>query len=91
MLAPNGNPVGHVEGNATPDVRTVTPGQLNGIIDGLKGLGAVPGSRDNYPGEWYDLPNDQGGFGIWDGRNSGLTVDVNIPGIPDVTKVHQKP
>lgn len=90
VLAPNGQPVGHVEGGATPDVRTVTPGQMDGIIDGLKGLGAKPGSRPNYPGDWYDLPNNQGGFGVRDSRQSGRTVDVNIPGVPDVTKVHQK-
>ncbi len=91
ILTPNGLPVGHVDGGATPDVRTVTPGQMDGIIDDLKGLGATPGSRGNYPGEWYNLPNNQGGFGVRDSRNSGRTVDVNIPGLPDVTKIHQKP
>src|SRR5262249_23604063 len=91
ILAPNGQPVGHVEGSATPDVRTVTPGQLDGIINGLKELGATPGSRGRYPGDWYDLPNGQGGFGVRDSKSNGRTVDVNIPGVPDVTKVHQKP
>ena len=91
LLAPNGQPVGHVEGSATPDVRTVTPGQMDGIIDGLKGLGATPGSRGNYPGDWFNLPNNQGGFGVRDSKGNGRTVDVNIPGVPDVTKIHQKP
>ena len=91
VLAPNGQPVGQKEGSAGPGVRTVTPGQLDGIVDGLKGLGATPGSRGNYPGDWYDLPNNQGGFGVRDSRGSGRTVDVNIPGVPDVTKIHQKP
>jgi hypothetical protein len=91
VLTPNGQPVGQVEGSATPDVRTVHPGHLDGIIDDLKGLGAKPGSRAKYPGDWYELPNGQGGFGVRDSRNNGRTVDVNIPGVPDVTKIHQKP
>ena len=91
VLVPNGQPVGQKEGSAGPGVRTVTPGQLDGVIDGLKGLGATPGSRGSYPGDWYDLPNNQGGFGVRDSRGSGRTVDVNVPGVPDVTKIHQKP
>ena len=51
----------------------------------------VPGSRAKSPGDWYELPNGQGGFGVRDSRNNGRTVDVNIPGVPDVTKIHQKP
>lgn len=91
VLAPNGQPIGHVEGGATPDIRTVSPGQLDGIINGLKGLGAKQGSKANYPGDWYDLPDGQGGFGVRDSKSAGRTLDVNIPGVPDVTKLHQKP
>lgn len=82
VLALNGQPVGEKAGGAGPGVRTVTPGQLDGIIDELKGLGALPGSKGNYSGDWYDLPNNQGGFGIRDSRGSGRTVDVNIHGFP---------
>ena len=35
VLAPNGQPVGDMAGGAGLGVRTVTPGQLDGIIDGL--------------------------------------------------------
>jgi hypothetical protein len=69
----------------------VKPDQLDGIIDGLKGLGAKLGSKGGYPGDWFDLPDGKGGFGIRDSKGNGRTVDVNIPGVPDVTKVHQKP
>jgi hypothetical protein len=90
VLAPNGQPVGTVEGSAIPDVRTVTPGQMDGITDGLKRLGATPSSRPRYPGDWYDLPNNQGGFGVRNSPKNGRTVDVNIPGVSDVTKVREK-
>ena len=91
VLSPGGQPVGNVEGGATPDVRTVKPGEMDAVIDGLKGLGARPGAKPNYPGDWFDLPNNQGGFGIRDSKSSGRTVDVKIPDVPDVTKIHQKP
>jgi RHS repeat-associated protein len=91
VLTPDGEPVGNVQGGATPDVRTVKPGELDEVIDGLKGLGAKPASKPNYPGDWFDLPNNQGGFGIRDSKGSGRTVDVKIPDVPDVTKIHQKP
>ncbi|WP_431286656.1 hypothetical protein [Roseateles chitinivorans] len=90
MLTPNGEPVGHVEGSATPDVRTVSPTELDGIVNDLKGLGAKQGSRGKYPGDWYELPNGQGGFGLRNSKNNGRTIDVNIPGVPEVTKIHQK-
>ncbi len=38
----------------------------------------------------YNLPGDQGGFGVRDSRDNGRTVDVNIPGVPDVTKIHER-
>jgi hypothetical protein len=90
VLMPDGRPVGEVRGSASPDIRTVAPGQLDGIIEGLKGLGAKPESKSNYPGDWYQLPDDKGGFGIRNSRNSGRTLDLDIPGVPDISKIHQK-
>ncbi|MDN8618329.1 hypothetical protein [Variovorax ginsengisoli] len=90
VLTPGGQPIGQVQGSATPDIRTVTPGQLDSIIDGLKGLGATQVDRPRYRGDWYELPSNQGGFGVRTSNNNGRTLDVNIPSVPDVTKVHQK-
>lgn len=90
VLMLGGQPIGQVQGSATPDIRTVTPGQLEIIIDELKGLGATQVNRPRYRGNWYELSNNQGGFGVCNGSNNGRTVDVIISFLPDVTKFHQK-
>lgn len=92
VLSPGGRPVGDVEKGATPDIRTVNPKKLDGIIDALKGLGAKPDpGKTRYPGEWYSLPGNQGGFGVRESTKGGRTLDVDIPSVPDVSKIHQKP
>jgi hypothetical protein len=90
ILTPDGKPVGEVTGGATDDVRTVSPDKLDDIADRLKGTGAKLNPDKKYPGEWYDLPDGKGGFGIRDSRNNGKSIDINIPGVPDVTKIHQR-
>ena len=90
ILAPNGVPVGENVGGAKPGVQTVPTDKLTEIIDKLKGSGATLEPERNYPGDWYSLPNGQGGFGVRDSKANGRTLDVNIPSVPDVTKVHEQ-
>ena len=90
ILTPDGKPVGEVAGGTTDDVRTVSPDELDKIADRLKGTGAKLNPDKKYPGDWYDLSDGKGGFGIRDSRNNGKSIDINIPGVPDVTKIHQR-
>jgi RHS repeat-associated protein len=90
ILSPDGKPVGENVRGAKPGVQTVPPEQLTDIIDQLKGGGAQLDPNSRYPGDWYNLPNGQGGFGIRDSKDNGRSLDVNIPGVPDVTKIHQR-
>ncbi len=40
-------------------------------------------------GVWYDLPSG-GRVGIRTSNNSGVTLDIDIPGYPKGFKVHQQ-
>jgi hypothetical protein len=90
IVAPGGVPVGENIVGAKPGVQTVPPENLTDIIDRLKGAGAVRDPNSRYPGEWYNLPEGQGGFGVRNSKDNGRTVDVNIPVVPDITKIHER-
>lgn len=90
ILIPDGKLVGENVRGAKPGVQTVPPEQLTDIINQLKGGGAKLDPSSRYPGDWYNLPNGQGGFGILDSRDNGRSLDINIPGVRDVTKIHQR-
>ncbi len=65
------------------------PGSLVHFVEEFYGNGYEQ-ELIKYPGDWYNLPNGQGGFGIRYSKDNGRSLDLNIPGVPDVTKIHQR-
>jgi filamentous hemagglutinin len=87
-LKPNGQFIGAVNKGATPNIRTVSSSKFdalkNNLLDGATASGSYAGGK----GTWYDLPNG-GRVGVRTSDNSGLTLDIDIPGYPQGFKVHQ--
>lgn len=88
IFTPNGIPVGSRLGSAKPSIRTVSEEQFNNILNNLFNSGAKRVRKDRYDGEWYQLPGEHGEFGIRQSTGSGRTMDINIPSIPQITKIH---
>jgi hypothetical protein len=72
----------------TPGIREVSSQkELDDLFEELRVHGTPTGSR--YPGSGYDLTG--GGFiGRRQSKKFGPTLDINIPGVEDVTKIHVK-
>lgn len=94
ILMPGGNPVG-VAGS-TPDIRVLS----GGVSDGLKFFdsltqGGVVNTSTNYPGMQIKLPNGLGYVSIRtemsNSPNTAVNIDVNIPCIPNITKLKFNP
>lgn len=88
LLKLGGGYVGHVNPGATPNIRAVTPAEFteiqNGLLQGAKPVGTY--AQGN--GTWYSLPGG-GRVGVRTSAQSGVTLDINIPGYPPGFKVHQ--
>jgi hypothetical protein len=87
ILTPNGVPIGTPSTGGDPTIRNVPggPDAAGQIFDQL----SQGGSRHHgdYPGTAVALPN--GGFvGIRGADTDSPTIDVNIPGILQVSKLH---
>lgn len=89
ILKPNGGFVGTVTRGATPNIRTVSSGEFNtlknDLLDGATASSTYAGGK----GTWYDLPGG-GRVGVRTSINSGVTLDIDIPGYPKGFKVHQQ-
>jgi hypothetical protein len=83
VLMPNGSPVGR-EGT-DPDIRIVgDTNELMNIYDDLT-VNAVENTASTYDGIMFDVAG--GSVGVRYSRNYGLTLDINIEGIP-FGKIH---
>ena len=89
LLKPNGNYIGVVNSGATENIRTVSSGEFsvlkNELLNGATATGTYAGGK----GTWYSLPRG-GRIGVRASDNSGVTMDIDIPGYPKGFKVHQK-
>jgi hypothetical protein len=87
VLLPGGEPVGTPSQGGDESIRNVPGGSVAAreIFDQLA-RGGTPYPAD-YPGTAVELPN--GGFvGIRNADTDHPTIDVNIPGIRRVSKLH---
>lgn len=84
LVRPRGKPIGTP--GTSPGIRRVSSQkELDELFEQLRAHG-TPTSR-NYPGTGYDLPG--GGFvGRRQSHRFGPTLDVDVPGVHDVRKVH---
>jgi len=90
ILMPGGQAVGYNAKGASSEIRTVTTSELDDIASQLMS-GATQISNPGYEangGTWYSLPNGGGNFGIRTSNSSGKTIDLKIPSIPDIGKIH---
>ena len=88
ILMPGGRPIG--QPGTSPGVREL-PGGTQGAQDlfGQLTQGGTATNNPRYPGTQVALPNNGGTIGIRPVSGSGDTaIDVNIPGLTDVTKIH---
>lgn len=87
ILRPGGSPIGNA--GTSPGIREVsTRKQLDDLFEELSIHGSPTSSR--YPGTGVDLPG--GGFvGLRQSQRHGPTLDINIPGLRDVRKIHVRP
>ena len=88
VLMPGGQPVGVVQSDATPEIRTVSPPEFQRIQADLM-VGARPVAKPGYPGTWYQRP-DGTGFGLRQSGRFGVTIDVDDPSFDPGFKVHQR-
>jgi filamentous hemagglutinin len=74
---------------ATPNIRTVSPQEFarlqSQLLSGAKPAGQYSGGN----GAWYELPSG-GRVGVRTSDKYGLTLDIDIPGLPPSLKVHQQ-
>jgi hypothetical protein len=87
VLLPGGEPIGTPSQGGDESIRNVPggPTAAREIFEQLAQGGAP--YRGGYPGTAVELPN--GGFvGIRNADGDNPTIDVNIPGIPRVSKLH---
>ena len=89
ILKPNGDFIGTVNKGATPNIRTVSLSEFNTLKDDLLDGATASGTYAGGKGTWYDLQNG-GRVGVRTSDNSGLTLDIDIPGYPKGFKVHLK-
>ena len=89
VLRPGGNLIGTVAKGATPNIRTVTPQEFaklqEQLLKGTKQSGQYAGGK----GTWHELPGG-GRVGVRTSDKSGVTLDIDIPGMPSGLKVHQQ-
>lgn len=89
ILRPDGAFIGERDKNAGPEIRTISPSELNRIVKTLIKLGASRASSpNNYPGQFYKTP-DGGSFGVRFSPETGFTLDVSDSNLPKGFKVHQ--
>jgi hypothetical protein len=89
ILKPNGQFIGTVNKGATPEIRTVSPSEFNILKDDLLNGATASGKYAKGEGTWYDLPGG-GRVGVRMSDNTGITLDIDIPGYPKGFKVHQQ-
>jgi hypothetical protein len=91
ILMPGGKLVGYVAKGAKDTIKTVTKSELeiieSNLMTGARELTPPP----TYKGQWYELPNGQGNFGIRNSTTNGKTIDLNIPSIPNINRIHSDP
>lgn len=89
VLKPNGVLIGRPgTGSSTADIREVPGGlpKAEEIYARLhQGGGVIP--DPDYPGERREVPSG-GQVGIRPGAAGSPAVDINIPSVPEVTKIH---
>jgi hypothetical protein len=87
ILRPGGAPIGRP--GTSPGIREVsTREELDDLFEQLRIHGSPTSSK--YPGTGIDL--EGGGFlGLRQSGRHGPTLDVNIPGVRDVRKIHVRP
>jgi len=89
LLKPGGEFVGSVRKGAPVEIRTVPssdfPTLQQELLAGAKPSGTYAGGK----GIWYNLANG-GRVGVRSSKESGLTLDIDIPGLPKGFKVHQQ-
>ena len=88
LLEPNGVAIGTTWRGAGDEIRTVSPEKWDQLLSALKDLGATSKEKSGYKGQWFELPQGAGEFGVRDSDRSGRTLDLNIPG-SSVEKIHQ--
>jgi hypothetical protein len=87
ILTPGGSLIGTPSPGGDETIRNVPGGQQSAreMFDRLSSGGVS--YRGAYPGTAVEFPD--GGFvGIRDADTEHPTIDVNLPGVPDVTKLH---
>ncbi|SRR5579885_21088 len=89
IFAPDGGLIGDAVGGATDEVRTVSPDDLQHILDKLDETGASVVDKPGYDGIWHEYP-DGSGYGVRVSPDSGTTIDIDAkPDLPKGLKVHE--
>jgi hypothetical protein len=89
LLKPGGEFVGSVRKGATVEIRTVPSSDFSTLQQELLAGAEPSGSYAGGKGIWYNLPSG-GRVGVRSSKESGLTLDIDIPGLPKGFKVHQQ-
>jgi hypothetical protein len=84
IIRPGGSLIGRA--GRSPGIREVdTPGEVDDLFEQIR-IHGTP-TKSAYAGEGYDLPG--GGFvGRRISEKYGPTLDLNLPGVEDIFKVH---
>jgi hypothetical protein len=87
ILMPGGSPIGTASFGGDETIRDMLGGQVVAReIYRQLAAGGTP-YRGRYPGTAVEFPD--GGFvGIRGADTDNPTIDINLPGIPEVTKLH---
>jgi hypothetical protein len=87
ILVPAGGPIGTPSLGGDETIRDVPGGQVAALeIYNQLASGGTP-YRGRYPGTAVEFPD--GGFvGIRGADTDNPIIDINLPGIPEVTKLH---
>jgi len=73
----------------TPNIRTISAEEFSELQGQLLAQAKPTGSYAGGNGTWYELQSG-GRVGVRTSSNSGVTLDIDIPGLPKGLKVHQQ-
>jgi filamentous hemagglutinin len=81
--------IGTVVKGANPKIRTVSSQEFTKLQEQLLKGARPAGQYAGGKGTWHELPSG-GRVGVRTSDKSGVTLDIDIPGLPAGIKVHQQ-